>query len=208
MSEKVLVFDEKYMEGFTRLNKSLNSDEDLAWFDRVMNTAFFVDRAVAESSFQYKQIIPYVVISHQTLSAAGLGWADWKYEHFSYTRAGSEKRLDNKVSIGFGGHINPCDISHEGNYDILFKCMNRELEEELGMCVNHFNPADSIGGFIYLDNSSVNMVHFGVIITVEVRTEIRDGLSIKSEGKEGCWRTEEELKICDLEDWSKVVLGL
>jgi predicted NUDIX family phosphoesterase len=207
MSEKVLVFDEKYMEGFVRLNYTGQhcGCDDFAWFDRAMNTAFFVDRTVAESSFQYKQIIPYVVIRHRT--GVSDSWYD-HYEYFSYTRAGSEKRLDNKVSIGFGGHINTCDISDLGNYDILYRCMSRELEEELGLSVNCFNPEESIAGFIYLNNSSVNMVHFGVIIVIDVRTEVRDGLSIKSEGKEGCWRTDEELRTCDLEDWSKVVLGL
>src|SRR5215210_5695763 len=74
--------------------------EILALIDK---THFFVLRADAEVSPQFRQVIPYVVVTHGN-----------NIFTLRRTPKQSEARLHHKVSIGVGGHINPGDGVVEG----------------------------------------------------------------------------------------------
>ena len=58
----------------------------------------FMPRPQAEADPNHKQIIPYVIMSH-----------DGKYLSYVRGRRAGESRLVGNRSIGIGGHINPVD---------------------------------------------------------------------------------------------------
>jgi len=72
-----------------------------------------VNRNEVEDNPNFKQIIPYIVIM------------DHYNNILTYTRKGSEQRLFEKQSIGFGGHWK--------NNEDFFECIQRELSEELSI---------------------------------------------------------------------------
>jgi len=100
-----------------------------------------VPRSVCETDEELLQVIPYIVVR------CG------KYV-MCYSRAGGEPRLDAKVSIGFGGHINDQDPFYGDG-------VNREGREELrGFDAIYMTPPL---GFIYDDSNPVGRVHLGVL---------------------------------------------
>ncbi|MBF0234249.1 MAG: hypothetical protein HQK65_14610, partial [Desulfamplus sp.] len=58
----------------------------------------WLDRSVAETDTQFKQIIPYILIQADNGNLTAI-----------YKRKGSESRLHDLWSMGIGGHINPSD---------------------------------------------------------------------------------------------------
>src|SRR4030095_16162199 len=60
---------------------------------------FFVERAVAERTPSWKQIIPYTLVQ-----------CGERVLLTRRTKGGGEARLHDKHSIGIGGHINPVDL--------------------------------------------------------------------------------------------------
>ena len=168
------------------------------------------------SNLPYLQVIPYIVITND------IG------EVLLYTRNGTEKRLDQKYSIGFGGHVDIPDIKDENNLsskqltDInlyLMREARREILEELGnanlyttslaeYCCPHFIPY--AGGFIYNDSDDVNKVHLGLVQIFHIdREKINLNIGNDDECKNIQWHRYDILDkdiIDRLEPWSKTVL--
>jgi predicted NUDIX family phosphoesterase len=204
MSEKVLCFKKDFMGGFTNLNGSITDvyDSNLYWLNHCYSNAEYLERSIVEGNPDYKQLIPYVV---------ALNFSGKEPKVFSYTRAGSEDRLKDLISIGLGGHINPCDFS-----DSFITTVNnnvvRELCEELDL--GEFEARDAISNrmsmvesIIYLssdNDSTVNDDHLGIMLKVHLPSSV----TMSSEGKDSKWRSLEELKSCNLEDWSRIALGI
>ena len=95
-----------------------------------------------------QQLIPYIVV-----------W-DTEFNVLCYQRkGGGEKRLDAKLSIGFGGHVN------DGDRDFT-SGVYRELNEEVDGSES-IHPLPLIGpiGFIRETESPVGRVHTGVLYT-------------------------------------------
>src|SRR5687768_834109 len=67
-----------------------------ALLDRANN--FFTARAAAETNAELKQIIPYVILTH-----------DDRVLHYVRGKKAGEQRLVAKGSIGIGGHMNDGD---------------------------------------------------------------------------------------------------
>lgn len=152
MSEKVLVVERKVLEEIGLFQGlCLKADEYLAKIWSYDNT-FFMDRAKAEKDPNYKQIIPYIIMSQEDAV-------------LSYTRGndGGEARLTEKISIGFGGHINPVDedtSSKKCMKEIYYNALSREINEELEVDTKF---EDEVVGLINDDSNSVGQVHLGIV---------------------------------------------
>ncbi|HWW59870.1 MAG TPA: NUDIX hydrolase, partial [Thermoanaerobaculia bacterium] len=89
MSEQVMVVKR---EDLTLIEYGLMREDADVTLDVIVERHFFIDRATAEVSPQYKQIIPYVIIRH-----------DDSFFLLQRTRKQTEARLHDKFSIGIGG---------------------------------------------------------------------------------------------------------
>ncbi len=151
MKEKVLVIRRRVFEKIGVFQGICLEPE--VYFKEIWSNhnAFFMDRKEAEDDAEYKQIIPYVVISYNNL-------------FLSYVRGitGGESRLIKKRSIGFGGHINPTDQIHSStcNKEMYLNALYREINEEL---ILNTIAEDKIVGLINDDSNDVGRVHIGVV---------------------------------------------
>jgi predicted NUDIX family phosphoesterase len=122
----------------------------------------FMPRAEAETNPDFKQIIPYVVIT------------DGKsILHYVRGKKAGEQRLVAKGSVGIGGHINDVDYKEPllaftkkpllastfGNQEFQ-DAVEREVREELS--IQGVFDAKPIG-LINDDSTEVGRVHFGVV---------------------------------------------
>jgi predicted NUDIX family phosphoesterase len=148
--ENVLVFPRSIFErlgvfqGFrTDVNQYLPTI-----LDRRNNS--FLSRAQAETNPNFKQIIPYVVIT------------DGKsILHYVRGKKAGEQRLVAKGSIGIGGHINDEDHSlFAVGMQAFQDAVRREVCEELS--VQGAFDARPVG-LINDDSTEVGRVHFGVV---------------------------------------------
>jgi len=148
--EKVLVFPRSLFEqlgvfqGF-----SAEVDRYLpAILDKKNNS--FQPRAQAEINPDFKQIIPYVVVT------------DGKSVlHYVRGKKAGEQRLVSKGSIGIGGHINDEDHSlFAVGLQAFQEAVKREVCEELA--VQGMFDAIPVG-LINDDSTEVGRVHFGIV---------------------------------------------
>jgi predicted NUDIX family phosphoesterase len=132
---------------------------DLSWHDFLQLAtglkAEFMPRNVIENNADYKQLIPYVLLSDQLGRTA------------FYRRCGSEKRLDGCFSIGIGGHIRDDDFT-----DAVFswnelreKALQRELQEELPGFAPPASPL--FLGLINEELTKVGHSHLGLVYLFE-----------------------------------------
>lgn len=146
----------------------------------------FLWRSQMEVDPTYKQIIPYLIFSH-----------DKKYFLMKRKGSASEQRLKNKYSLGIGGHIREEDVCSNNIIDWA----RREFHEEInyqGNLVIH--PL----GIINDESNPVGQVHTGFAFLLEGDNP---NISIKSELQSGelvslkdCLRS-----FSDMETWSQLV---
>ena len=144
---------------------------------------FFIDRAVAEVSPQYKQIIPYVIIRCVE-----------DYFVLQRTARQTEARLHHKLSLGIGGHINPGHTLLEG------------LEQELGEEAEVDTDFElRFAGILNDDSTEVGQVHLGVVYLLEAAT--RDVRVREIEKMTGQWMARAALAPLRerMETWSQIV---
>lgn len=148
----------------------------------------FIPRNIAEQNSAYKQIIPYLVFRHQD-----------SYFLMQRSATASEQRLQNKYSLGIGGHIRQEDISGKS----LFDWARREFYEEVS-----YNGSVSVKplGIINDDSNAVGEVHIGFVFLVEGSDNT---IAVKSELKSGVLIPLEECMQYNknLESWSQMVLN-
>ena len=110
----------------------------------------FMSRADAETDPNFKQVIPYVVVTDGE-----------KILHYVRGKKAGEQRLVAKGSIGIGGHINDEDHSLFAFGEKAFQdAVLREVTEELSI-EGSFNPKPV--GLINDDSTDVGRVHFGIV---------------------------------------------
>jgi len=110
----------------------------------------FLSRAQAETNPNFKQIIPYVVVT------------DGKsILHYVRGKKAGEQRLVAKGSIGIGGHINDEDHTlFARDLRAFQEAVEREVCEELTIQ----GPFDARPvGLINDDSTEVGRVHFGIV---------------------------------------------
>jgi predicted NUDIX family phosphoesterase len=150
--EQVLVIERKVVE-------KIGMFEGLAFdAERYLNEIFvpgvprFMLRSEAEKKPSYKQLIPYVIMSHEG-------------RYLSYVRGkrAGESRLVAKRSIGIGGHINPIDnmpLFNVDFYETYLTAVEREVEEEVTVETGHTN---SIVALLNDESNEVGSVHLGIV---------------------------------------------
>lgn len=148
--ENVLVFSRSLFEQlgvFQGFNPEV--DRYLPTILDIKNNSF-MSRALAETNPEFKQIIPYVVIT------------DGKSVlHYVRGKKAGEQRLVAKGSVGIGGHINDEDHTLFAFGAQAFQdAVKREVCEELTI-QGEFNARPV--GLINDDSTEVGRVHFGVV---------------------------------------------
>ncbi|MDU0812733.1 hypothetical protein [Bacillus siamensis] len=157
-----------------------------------------IRRGDAEEDPRFKQPIPYVVIRRDD-------------EVFVYERlaGGGESRLHNKLSLGFGGHMNPMEGA-ASFAEVLKQNTDRELAEELHILEKDKQNIVTLG-LINDDENSVGKVHIGILSALQ----LAPGAQVEVKEKEqiaGRWMKVKELKEEDvyqrLETWSQFVADI
>lgn len=211
--EEILVFDKEAFdsiysdipeEGVFTLGNDIYAEQDLLEFlDSKWNQYGSVQRrGDMEEDKNYKQVIPSMIIKQ-----------DDKY--FTYTRleGGGESRLHGKSSITIGGHAN--EVEDYWNFEHLMAVnAKRELEEEVYVLDENGKEIEdhikltrnmSIKGLIYNEKTDVDAVHIGLLTMIEIPSDWNVKVK-ETDVLEGKFRTVEEIKELDLENWTKSAL--
>ncbi|NQU80592.1 MAG: phosphoesterase [Bacteroidetes bacterium] len=107
----------------------------------------FILKSVAEKDLNYKQLIPYAILTH-----------DKKILTYKRGKQLSEKRLMHKHSIGIGGHISIEDPNlFTTSYE---EGMYREIHEELYIDAKYKEHTVAL---LNDDSDEVGKVHLGII---------------------------------------------
>jgi predicted NUDIX family phosphoesterase len=165
----------------------LKEDGIQDYVQRIQKHQEFLPRAAMEEDPSYKQIIPYIIFQHED-----------RYFLMQRRSDASEKRLQNKFTLGIGGHVRQEDVY---NADIT-AWAQREFTEEV-----HYSGTLEwqFLGLINDDSNLVGQVHLGLALLARGDS---DDISIKSELKSGQLHTLEECAVYydHLETWSQFVL--
>ena len=162
----------------------LRTDGLAAFLEVVARDGRYAPRDAMERDPTQKQIIPYLVLRDGD-----------RYFLMRRTRAGADRRLHDRWSIGVGGHLNPGD-------DGLLGGLRREWREELDA---DFEPAFEPLALLNDDTTDVGSVHLGVVFVADaegrpVTVRERDKLT-------GSFASAAEVAAVadDLETWSQLV---
>ena len=141
----------------------------------------FLPRSIMETDPMYKQIIPYLVYTHEG-----------KYFLMQRKSDASEARLRNKLTLGIGGHIRQEDMT-EGS---LFAWALREFHEEV-----HYSGNITVKplGILNDDSNDVGKVHIGFVFLLQgdsadiaVKSELKSGVMVSLDecvAQRGCMET-------------------
>jgi len=161
------------------------------YIDIIQSNCKFMKRENVETNYNYKQLIPYVILDHND-------------KIFSYRRGAllSEERLLSNYSIGVGGHIS---VDDPNLFTTLYEeGMNREIREEIYIDTEY---VDNIVALLNDDSNEVGKVHFGIIHIFRLnKPEVRKKEKSINEPK---FITIKELKkkINKYENWSKICIN-
>jgi len=161
---------------------------DIDWYKHIIDhRKEFLPRYLMEQDETYKQIIPYLVFTY-----------DDKFFLMQRQSDASEKRLQNKYSLGIGGHIRQEDMEQQS----IFSWAKREFHEEIDY---QGNLTIKSLGIVNDDSNAVGKVHLGLVLLLQGDS---DKIAIKSELKSG---TLVPLSACTaivdtMESWSQLIL--
>ncbi|MFA5075312.1 MAG: hypothetical protein WC436_04385 [Candidatus Babeliales bacterium] len=145
----------------------------------------FIWRSQAETDTNYKQIIPYIVYKFED-----------KLFVMQRRSTASEVRLQNKLSLGIGGHIREEDIQSK----TIFDWAKREFSEEIEFSGNfEIQPI----GLLNDESNSVGQVHTGFVFLI---TGDSNKIKVKSELKSGELLNFNECESVydQMESWSQI----
>lgn len=152
LDERVLVIPEAHFQCVGGFEGFRHYDEAFARGLLDTQQFSFMARRVCESDPSFKQLIPYVVLTHGQLVF-----------HYRRGAGGTEKRLAALRSVGIGGHISETDASGSGDPYVLG--LERELSEEVTTAeIVH----RQLLGFIYDPRTPVGQVHLGIVHRYEL----------------------------------------
>jgi predicted NUDIX family phosphoesterase len=148
----------------------------------------FLWRSKVEQDITYKQIIPYLIFTHNN-----------KFFIMRRKNNASEVRLQNKYSLGIGGHIKKEDLKRTN----IIEWAEREFHEEVkynGKC-----KIESIG-ILNDESNAVGQVHTGFVFLLHGKSP---NIQIRNEHKEGMLVTLEECLALynQMESWSQIVIN-
>lgn len=169
--------------GFTKVDSEKN-----IWskFDKLGK---YIYRDVVEGKAETQQIIPYIIIRS----------ADNRYL-VAKKKNISKDEITNTISLGFGGHINPCD----GDKDILFQAAARNLLEEVSLYP--YNTM-KFKGYVREMNSNIKD-HLGCVFLIDDIDE-KETKILKQDVYIQDWYTKEQLieHYAKFETWSKHIIN-
>ena len=183
MNEQVMVVSRADIAEFLVVRGLVREAAD-AVLDVINERHFFIDRAIAETSPQYKQIIPYVLIRN--------GDAFYLLQR---TPKQTEARLHHKLSLGIGGHINP-------DAPELLDGLQKELEEEVDVAGDYDL---SFVGILNDDETEVGSVHHGAVFVLDA---LDGNVQVRETDKmTGRWVARKDLAAQRemMESWSAIV---
>ncbi|SKC92130.1 hypothetical protein [Maledivibacter halophilus] len=190
MSEKVLAVHKDLLKDYFKdISYGLIVNAKDLIFNKVLENHCFLDRDVAEYSYDYRQIIPYIIVKK-----------DDSFLMLKRLNKQTEKRLHGKYSLGVGGHINP---DQSGKYEnIIMSGLFKELNEEISI-IEPFKLTFS--GIINNQTSEVGKVHIGFLYILE--TSSLDYEVLEKEKMTGEWIHKKNLRdyYKFLEGWSQIV---
>lgn len=192
--ERVAVFPAATVEHFENLPGYTDTEIDFQQFSMTLEMCVtFRERREVEEDEKWKQLIPYTYVYDSRADAV-----------LVYRRAakGGDPRLAGKWSLGFGGHINPVD-DRLGRKRMLDLATNRELQEELTFRDPYDAPVTL--GFLYLEDTPVDRVHFGVVRQALYHGDPK-AIQYNEEIAEMKWCPVSELDQYEFEKWSEVLV--
>ena len=146
----------------------------------------FVLRYDAEYDMTLLQVIPYVLVLNKQHTRI-----------YVTERIAGEERLKGKLSLGCGGHINPCDAG-----DLIQNAAYRELNEELNILQIKNTKLRTIGTL--RDMNSTTRDHIGVVMAI-----MASRVSVKEKKKmKGYWLDFNSLilRYSEFESWSRHII--
>lgn len=154
--------------------------------DIVKEKKEFLPRSLMEQDPTYKQIIPYLIFTHNDT-----------YFLMQRQAKATETRLQSKYSLGIGGHIRQEDIEGADIADWA----RREFEEEVSYKGSY---TIELMGILNDDSNSVGQVHIGFIYVLKGDSS---EISVKEELKSGTLLTLDECaKFYDsMEPWTQII---
>lgn len=177
------------------LNGFIPFDPEATKFPFDGNEVWVGPRHHLEEMETFKQIIPYVLVVR-----------DDKFLVYKRSKSGGEARLHDKVSIGFGGHIDIGDVVATENgesIDVETTIANaaaREITEELKL---NETPEFTPYGLILDESDAVGRVHLGVVMIAHIT-----GMALANEEQIDLvgFKTIENLNEMNLESWSRILI--
>lgn len=164
----------------------LKKDKVDSYVEIIQKHKEFLPRSVMEQDPTYKQIIPYLVFSHQN-----------RYFIMQRTAQATEQRLKNKFSLGIGGHIRQEDINNGSLVDWARREFHEEVEYSGSLTIEPL-------GILNDDSNDVGKVHIGFVFLLHGDS---DNICVKSELKSGHLITLQEGNAYreHMESWSQLV---
>ena len=152
--EDIVVFPAASLRRYVPVDGLYQGDFD-KW--ELYNECRPMRRREAEEDFSFIQLVSVFVIRHND-----------RYLTFKRTKRLPETRLHGVYSLGFGGHLNPCDLSPLLNiFDpaLGLPLLERELREEVKF--ESLGSTDiSYCGLIYDTSREVSKQHLGLVYYV------------------------------------------
>ena len=192
MAENVLVVRKELLQEYVSDNENnrLIKRRKLQILNAILENHTFMPRNVAEYDYNFKQVIPYVIMRYDT-----------SYMLLKRTSKQTESRLHDKYSLGIGGHINPI-LTTSSAGDIILHGLFKELNEEV--LIEKPGNLEFLG-VINDESSSVSRVHLGLVYTFELLSS--EYKILESEKMSGQWASADELAAHYdmMETWSQIV---
>ncbi len=150
--EQVLVIERKVLET-AGMFQGLMFDVE-RYLDQIFlpGVPRYMPRSQAEDDPNYKQIIPYVIMTH-----------DETYLSYVRGKRSGEGRLVGNRSMGIGGHINPVDdipLFCDDFRQSYLAAVQREVAEEVTVECDY---TDRPVALLNDDSNAVGQVHLGIV---------------------------------------------
>jgi predicted NUDIX family phosphoesterase len=183
--EKILVVKRNILFAYQAIEGLKPIDFD-CYQELIQKHKEFLWRSKVEENPEYKQIIPYLVFMYED-----------KFFVMRRKNNASEARLQNKYSLGIGGHIRKEDLSRAGIIDWSKREFHEEIEYSGTLSIKPL-------GILNDESNPVGQVHTGFVFLLEGNN---NKISIRDEHKEGILLTLDECSelYSSMENWSKIV---
>lgn len=186
--EQVMVIKRQELFADHEVWQGMQSKNLPLYLERIKTLHTFLPRSRMETDPTYKQIIPYMLFTHEN-----------NYFLMQRQSKSGDQRLHNKFTLGIGGHVRIEDLQEQ----TLWGWAQREFEEEINY---QGNLEISTLGILNDDSNAVGQVHIGLVLLLKGDSST---ISVKEELKSG---TLASLETCrehydSLESWSQIALN-